>query len=264
VIPQRTTTTQLYYDEGSRQASCELLYAGSAYSPASTCSAATGFERMVARTYRDSGGLLVANGNPVGEATSARGESEARTVGTSYSASNGYFPNTVTDGFGKSVNTTFDSRFGVPTSMTDANQLTTSTTLDAMGRPLKMTPPSTTAYERCGQNQVSCPTNAVARVVSSQWGSPQSITYMDSLGRTIRTAAKLLESKYVAPATIGLPGVPQLLDDSDATVIDMIYNERGQIMRQYEPDRGGANLSAYTHGFYLRCLGSCGEQTTAF
>jgi hypothetical protein len=166
----------------------------------------------------------------------------------------------VTDGFGKSVTSSFDARFGVPISVTDANQLTSSTTLDAMGRPIKMTPPmtlglrsampSTTSYERCNVLNVSCLPNAVTRVVSSQWGSPQSITYMDSLGRTIRTAAKLLESKYVAPATFGLPGVPQFLDDSDATVTEMNYNARGQILKQYEPSRGGVNANAFTEFEY--------------
>ena len=243
VVPTRSTTTLFGYDTNTRQVNCEATVAGTSTSSCASVSA----ERRVASS-------IGAYGNVTGLSTSARGEAELRTVGTNFDASDGYFPNTVIDGFGKSITTRFDPRFGVPTLVEDGNRVTI-TSLDVMGRPVKLTPPmvgderqampSTTSYERCGPT-LSCAPHAVTRVVSSQWGSPQSLSYVDALGRTVRSVAKLMESGST-PSGYVTTGV---LTDSQASVTDMSYDARGQILRQYEPGRDGVNLNAFTHFAY--------------
>ena len=73
---------------------------------------------------------------------------------------------------------------------------------------------------------ITIPTFAVMRTINARYGSPQSIVYMDSEGRTVRTATQLLDGSF--------------------SVADADYNARGLLNRQYEPARNAANSNVST------------------
>ncbi len=251
--PTRTTVMLMDYNSTNRQVQCEAtigLESGDP-EPISTATCAlpqVAVERKITRSFDNS------YGNVTGESTTARDETEARSVSTSYSTSVGYFPNLVTDAFSKSISSRFDARFGVPISITDANGLISSTQLDVLGRVIKVTPPSksglkagfpmVTAYERCGGTGGAFCSNADAkmRVISAQYGSPQAAVYLDSLGRSIRTASALLNS---------VPSYGTLsFSDTDKSVTETRYNPRGLVFTQYEPALAGPNSASLTEYTY--------------
>jgi YD repeat-containing protein len=240
--PTRSTTTLYGYDS-NRQVDCEAL-SDQALVTTATCTApGVTLERKTTRSFGDS------YGNVTAESTTARDLINTRSSSTSY-GSDGYFPIKITDAQGKSVNTVFNPGFGVPTSATDANGLTSTTTLDGLGRPirqvapvsgaLKAAMPSITSYERCGVAGVDCSGGAKMRVVSSQFGGGQSAVYLDSLGRTIRTASKLKGAGYQTSN----------FSDTGASVAETRFYERGLVQWQYQPNFGIANPNAVTYFVY--------------
>lgn len=121
---------------------------------------------------------------------------------------NGLYPVAATNALGQTSTATWDPRFGVKTSTTDANGLTTATSYDSFGRKLGgqgILPAQQTAwtYNWCGSG-VSCVNSnsvyAYTTLVNSEAAPgnmiPSSVTEYDRLGRAIFTTA------------YGLNGVP--------------------------------------------------------
>jgi RHS repeat-associated protein len=78
------------------------------------------------------------------------------------------------------------------------------------------------------------------RVVTSQYGGGQSAVYLDSLGRTIRTASKLKDAGYQAFN----------FSDTGASVTETRFYPRGLVQWQYQPNRSTPNYDAATYFVY--------------
>jgi RHS repeat-associated protein len=159
-------------------------------------------EPTIADLYLETDYTLDGFGNIIKVATSGSAQATnpivARSATTQYDAL-GEFPVSTTDELGHVDEYTFDPRFGVPTSHTDPNNLTTSWTIDTFGRPQAEAKPDGTgmqySYPYCsgvfGGTQ-ACPAPgkyaSQATPVTSSSGAqigPQATAYYDMLGRSI-------------------------------------------------------------------------------
>ncbi len=200
-------SSAVYGYSADRQVNCQAMIPGgyvpavndsscnsSTFTPGNADAAADGVVESRSKTSFDG------FGNASSVITEARNQN-SRTVSSIYDpALQGYFPTQVSDAFGATSTSVFNPRFGKPIQITDANGLVSSSTLDGLGREIGMTAPSKVisgvvnqmapdklmAYERC--TAALCPIGTVLRVVSDQIGSPRQIMFMDSLGRTLRSA----------------------------------------------------------------------------
>jgi hypothetical protein len=207
VIDSGLNPIRIYHS--SRQVSCEALIP-ELYTGVNTASSSLALSTAASATNGQLERRTTSNfdsfGNVSQVSTEARNQA-TRTLSSNYSAWSGYFPETVTDALGKSTVSTFDLRFGKPLTITDPNGLVSSTTLDGLGREVKMVFPSATlsgvfnqmapdkrvSYESCGGG-VTCPVGTVMKVVSDQRGTPRQVAYMDSVGRTLRSAKAAFNS----------------------------------------------------------------------
>ncbi|WP_158658031.1 RHS repeat-associated core domain-containing protein [Agarilytica rhodophyticola] len=133
------------------------------------------------------------DGLPTSVTTSSAGETDRR-VSTTYSE-DGYFPRTVTNALGHTVETHTDARFGTPLWVADANGQRTSTQYDVFGRATAttvdgITPPALTSLQWCTSCGVA---NAQFRIIREQEGRPRQFVYVDTLGRTVRTETEALD-----------------------------------------------------------------------
>ncbi|MBL8511222.1 MAG: RHS repeat protein, partial [Betaproteobacteria bacterium] len=106
------------------------------------------------------------------------------------------------------ISRTYDPRFGAVQSTTDANQLTTTWQLDALGRKtLETRPDGTTTqwvYELCNSiagGTATCPTYGVMLVTTITPGSPIVKTYSNSLGREIRVESQGADGTWIRTDT---------------------------------------------------------------
>lgn len=103
----------------------------------------------------------------------------------------GYFPYTVTNALSQVITTTTDPETGNSLTVTDANSVTATNTYDEFGRGLTTSSPGQpTQYMSYQLADNNAPTLASWQIVIQQAGTPDSIQYVDLLGRTIRTAAE--------------------------------------------------------------------------
>jgi RHS repeat-associated protein len=137
-----------------------------------------------------------------------------RSTSTTYDAQ-GRFATQVTNALSQSETWAFDARFGVPTSHTGPNGLTTTWSYDGFGRKILETRADGTqtklAYQFCsGFNggSASCPAGAVFLMQSTPLASdgatqngPQSTAYVDRRGRTIFADSQGFDGSLIRAST---------------------------------------------------------------
>ncbi|MGL6162242.1 RHS repeat-associated core domain-containing protein [Microbulbifer sp.] len=164
------------------------------------------------------------HGLPSKVTTTAEGETASRTVETTAFSSDGYFPKTVKNALGHTATTITNPRFGKPDSVTDANGLTTDYEYDAFGRVITETAPSALGFKMAPDthmalqwcNPCNSAPNAVYKTIRQQAGTPDKITYHDSLGRVTQVEV-------------------QTFDGTDWIVTKTEYNTLGQVTFESVP-----------------------------
>ena len=154
----------------------------------------------------------------------------------------GYFPTLSTNALNQSSSSQYNAVYGVAESATDIRQLTTGVTLDALGREVVVTPPTSgsparrlapptwTARQWCTSTSCASASNALYREVIESPGTPTAVRYFDREGRTLRTET----TGFGAGETI---------------VTTTMYDERGRITQETGPAIGTASgpLTRYRH-----------------
>ncbi|NJP03930.1 RHS repeat protein, partial [Candidatus Gracilibacteria bacterium] len=128
----------------------------------------------------------------------------------------------MTNALGQTVWYTYDMRFGIQNSFTDANGAATATTYDDFGRAIetRITDPENPAQEVTTKTITydlnSVPASITETTFTGQEGiETTSVTYLDGLGRTKQTR---LES-----------------EDGQFIVTNQIYDQRGNVAKQFLP-----------------------------
>ncbi|WP_444893074.1 FG-GAP-like repeat-containing protein [Microbulbifer sp. TRSA001] len=136
---------------------------------------------------------------------------------------------------------TYDTRYGLVNSTTDANGLTQTTLYDAFGRAEVEQSADGTYTEIfryfCDSGEVSCPADAVYAVISEvtndalpgYLGAPTSAVYYDMLGREVRSE--------------------QLTMSGGSVKVDTEYNAAGQVYRESEPFTGSSATAWTTYTY---------------
>ena len=177
--------------------------------------------------YSDSGNMV--------SASDANYYQELRSTSYSNYLDNRY-PTTVKNALNQSTSLTYDKRFGLVTTNTDANQQVTSHRYDAFGRLLSTNTSETSTnkqYEACFA--VACPTigsvAAVTRITTTS-DFTKSVLYLDSLDRTIR----------------------QVTQGFDGTNIhqDTWYNNQGQMWKKSLPYEANSTAQYSVYNYDLR------------
>ncbi|MCP3668897.1 MAG: RHS repeat protein, partial [Gammaproteobacteria bacterium] len=166
------------------------------------------------------------------------------TTSTVYDA-NGQFPVSTKNALNHQETRTWDARFGVPTSLTGPNGITTSWEYDSFGRKQLETradgTTTTTTREWCNgfngeAGNTNCPSGGARVMTRQKTGSPAVSIYSDKLGRTIREETR------------GFDGTP--------IYSDTVYNARGQVHKKSRPyfSGEGAYWHTYTYDIAGRLL----------
>ena len=168
-----------------------------------------------------------------------------RTTTTSYDYTNltvdGTYNTTTTNALSHTETKTIDARFGVVTSLTGPNLLTTTWDYDTLGRKTKESRADNTyttiTYDHCDAITPCAPaqaalkiTNQVASTTAGTTALPASITYFDKLGREVRSEG------------VGFDGT--------AVYKDTVYNNRGKVAQVSLPYFVGAatiHQTSYTY-----------------
>jgi len=178
-------------------------------------------------------------GNPTSTSTAAcpgatgdaiSSAATARTSSTSYGA-DGRFAVSSSNALSQSETRVYDLNTGTLTSLTGPNGLTTSWAYDSFKRKTRETRAdgtyTTWAYKLCTDAGADCPgpiagAVSVMVVIEQSYGanavvsSPQSRSYLDALGRTLRVQTQGFDGQSAAPTLVS----------------DTEYNARGQVARQ--------------------------------
>ncbi len=156
----------------------------------------------------------------------------SRTATTTYDA-NGQFPLSTTNAKGHSESYTWDARFGVKTSLTGPNGLTTSWTHDGFGRKTgesRADGTSTTITYHLGETLANGTVNAAPYyVITQSTGLPASTVYYDTLGRGTRKVA------------VGFSGAQIYMDTE--------YDALGRVYRKSAPYASGGTPKWTTYGY---------------
>ncbi|MFV1872342.1 MAG: RHS repeat-associated core domain-containing protein [Oleiphilus sp.] len=144
-------------------------------------------------------------------------------------SSDGLFAESATNALGHTTSTVRDARFGVVTSTTDINGLTSSSNYDSLGRKISSTnafnQTATITREWC---DASCPTvqgqEAYSKVTTQAPNAPTSIAYFDQYNREIRKEREGFGSETI--------------------LVDTEYDDFGRVKRTSEPyfDESGATV----------------------
>ena len=205
-----------------------------------------------------------ARGNPTGAAVSGfRGHvPERRTSAGGFDR--GRWPRRLANAAGHAEARTWDPRFGLPTSATDANGRTAAGAYDPFGRQvLRETADGAktrTAYERCG-GACGKPFGVAPamRVVVESDVAPTTTRYLDRLGRTVRVEREALEAgrtiredfAYDGLGRLAKATVPHFVRDglgrpnADPPTAAYRHDARGRLVREARAD-GGATDHAYS------------------
>jgi RHS repeat-associated protein len=175
-----------------------------------------------------------------------------RTSNNNYST-DGRFPVSSSNALGQSETKAFDARFGVLTSLTGPNGLTTAWAYDNFGRKTQETRSdgtyTTWAYKLCAESGANCPASVGG--ATSIWvaieqsyaanaaiNAPEKRQYIDGLGRVIRVQ------------TQGFDGTGGIASAAPTLVQDTEYTALGQIARQsntYALTGGTPVWTSYTY-----------------
>ncbi len=140
-------------------------------------------------------------GNPIREVKRGRGAVDrldapvSRTTVRDFSASNGFFENSMDLGLGMKIEISYDPATGTMQKMTDANALSTTMRFDAFGRMIEQKLPKQPAERNSLR---ACPDgeDCAMQLSTVQDGqTPQTID-LDALGRTISTATESFENRF--------------------------------------------------------------------
>lgn len=144
--------------------------------------------------------------------------------------SHGLFATSSTNALHQTVSTTYDARFGVVTSITDINGLTSSSTHDSLGRKESSTNAlgvmATMTREWC---DLSCPTVggnlAYYKVTSQAPETPTTVVYFDQHNREIRKQSEGFDGTLI--------------------FVDTEYDSFGRVKRTSEPYFNSSNAEIY-------------------
>ena len=171
---------------------------------------------------------LDAFGNRLTETVTGPGIATRSTTAT-YTA-DGRFPATLTNALGHSSSVSFDTRFGVKTSVTDPNGLTTGWVLDGFGRVTQENRPdgSDTVF---AFHRDTSGTNGTARAYVETYatGTTAVRVFSDLLGREVRQRTKGFNGAFVQ--------------------VDTQYDSRGRAYRTSEPYFSGDPIVWNTRAF---------------
>ena len=175
-------------------------------------------------------------GNPQAVSVWGRDAGPSSTTTTSFGTgvNDGYFPLSVTNALQQVASSGYNLALGLPQSATDVRGLTTSYTLDPLGRvqatippniangSRRAEPPTWVAYQWC-TSAARCPpnSNALTRIVTRRPGSPTVIAYQDAESRAVRTETTAF-------------------DGTGVIVTTREYDTRGRLLRETGPASGGA------------------------
>ncbi|MBZ6535128.1 RHS repeat protein, partial [Acinetobacter seifertii] len=154
-------------------------------------------------------------------------------AGTNHPA--GVFKTKETNLLGHENKYTYDAATGRILTHTDVNGLVASTTLDEMGRVIKLITPenivNTNSYEACktfdsfGSNTLGCELGEIYKTITSSTGNTPVITFKNAYGQTTRTMTKAY-------------------DNTNYIVTRNEYSDTGRLIRSSEP---ALNNSAYAN-----------------
>lgn len=153
---------------------------------------------------------------------------ESRATTTTFDAATGRFPETVQNAVGHTETRVHDGKFGVLTSQTGPNDLTTTWQYDGFGRKtLEVRPDGTKTkweYKYCdgvaGGTLLGCPELAKFAITTTPLAAddtqigPKSVKFMDALGREVRAQTE---------------GLDELGAETTAIHVDTEYDEFGRV-----------------------------------
>lgn len=184
-----------------------------------TASDSTGSENsshIVATTY-------TTHGLPKVVTQHAQNATDNRVLTYAYTTDGYFVENTVNDYFRQSTHS-WDKAFGKPTNISDANNIDLTTTFDGLGRPSSVTKEgSPTQYTRLYNvtGDDDAPAMAKFKQLTSGLGIPESVQYIDALGRVLRSGQKGFDDTYIytdktfdAQGNTEFEGLPRKLTDT--------------------------------------------------
>jgi RHS repeat-associated protein len=203
-----------------------------------------------------------------------------RSASTTYDT-RGQFVTTATNALGHSESWQHDLRFGLPTSHTGPNSLTTTWSYDSFGRKtLEVRADGTRTtwgYEFCSGvagGTASCPSGGAYRVVTTQLGpdgvtqvGPTGTTYFDQLGRTIAEDTQgfdgstvRVSTQYDALGRVAQKSRPHFVSGGTPKWSTYTYDALGRITLEAYPDTS-STTRAY-HGLTTSVTNGLSQTTT--
>ncbi len=245
--PAQSTTTLIGYDSTTRQANCQMQFDG-ALETLNTAYASSCTDPGLAAWASSAKSSFDVFGNPAVITQYIKGESPRTATSqwcsgaacTANTSSEGYFPLAAFNAAGHATCSTFDARYGVAVAVRQpmtggatcagSTGLTTTVTLDVLGRPIKQefpkagspllssAPPAHTARQWCVTGL--CPINArhaVLREVTEQQGTPTSYRYFDAAGQVVAEASQHFDGSSLRTVYRSFDDFGRLLSESQPT-----------------------------------------------
>ena len=203
-----------------------------------------------------------------------------RSATTTYD-SKGQFATSATNALGHSESYQYDARFGLPSSHTGPNGLTTTSTYDSFGRKtleVRADATRTTwSYQFCSGiagGTAPCPARATNLVITTQLAgdlvtqvAPVTTTYLDQLGRTVAVDTQGFNGNMVRVATeynvqgqIARKSKPYFVSGGTPKWISYTYDALGRVLTETNPD-STVQSTAY-HGLSVTTTDAQGKTTT--
>lgn len=196
---------------------------------------------------------------------------DSRTTTTTYDA-RGQFAVSTTNALGHSESHVFDNRYGVMTSMTGPNGLTTSWAYDTFGRKVSETradgTTSTITREWCDgflgfTGNPNCPTGGALAITTESDGSTTTAAFSDALGRVLRSASVGRSGQLIYSDTV-YDDKGQITHQSKSYFVgdailwsQLFYDEVGRIYREISAD-GSQNNTGF-NGLSTTIVNSIGQ-----
>jgi len=174
-----------------------------------------------------------------------------------------------TNPLGQSITQNIDPRFGVPKSITDANQLTTNYRYDSFGRTLGQANPdgsSVTKEYLWTQNPPADALGAIYVEVTHTSGHPEALQYFDELNRSIAKATLGFDGRTVwqtmqydeLDRTTRM-SLPYFAGEKPLYVLND-YDYLGRVIQTTKPD--GSFITFVYDGFTTRTINAIGQGIT--